>query len=88
MWPLPQLLVPAHQPALLDAGTLGSLPNPLQGKELTHFPLCLSGRDKQRVISGWRWQGLLSESLQKQSCRNRALLRRSHDDNQCLKYST
>lgn len=67
MWPLPQLLVPAHQPALLDAGTLGSLPNPLQGKELTHFPLCLSGRDKQRVISGWRWQGLLSELLQKQS---------------------
>lgn len=42
--PLTQLLVPAYQPGLLDAGTLGSLPNALQGKGANTFPSVAQGK--------------------------------------------
>lgn len=85
MWPLPQLPVPAHQAALLDARTLGSIPNPLQGKQANTFP----------SVAGWKgqtgsdkWLELAGPPLGVTVEMEHALLKRPHDNNQCLERGT
>lgn len=69
-----QLLVPAHQPALLPAGTLGSLPNPLQGQGGDTFP---SGAEGKGQTGTNKWLEVAEPSLGVTAESEQALLRRS-----------
>lgn len=54
--PLPQLLLPAHRPALLGAGAVGALPNPLQAKQVNTFlsaiRVALEGTNREQEVAG------------------------------------
>ena len=81
----------AHRPALLDTGAVGARPNPLQAKRVNAFHSAVraaveGANGEQQVAGGGRfftWRGLVSSAET-----GHVLLERSHDNSQCLKFST